>query len=136
MSDEFAINSLAQKSSCVYARGANYDSLLNKFNAFSSKFKIRDECNLSIEEKRASKEIGSSLEAALTIHLSKKKQELIKDINLAELCITSSAKIKDSLSEKILVETAKAEGIKCPVCWKISLKPCSRNNCGLNVKKN
>jgi isoleucyl-tRNA synthetase len=89
--------------------------------------KIRDECNLSIEEKRASKEIGSSLEAALIIHLDKKNQEFIKDIDLSELCITSSAKIKDSSSEKILVETAKAEGDKCPVCWKISIEPCAKH---------
>ena len=36
--------------------------------------KIRDICNLSIEEKRASKEIGSSLEADLEIKLSKKSK--------------------------------------------------------------
>ena len=33
--------------------------------------KIRDVCNLSIEEKRASKVIGSSLEAELLIKLNK-----------------------------------------------------------------
>ena len=33
--------------------------------------KIRDICNISIEAKRASKEIGSSLEANLTINLNK-----------------------------------------------------------------
>ena len=56
------------------------------------------------------------------------EKELIKDIDLAELCITSSAKIKDSSSEKILVETAKADGEKCPVCWKISIEPCVRHH--------
>ena len=34
--------------------------------------KIRNVCNISIEEKRASKEIGSSLEASLKINLDKK----------------------------------------------------------------
>ena len=33
--------------------------------------KIRDICNISIEAKRASKEIGSSLEANLIINLNK-----------------------------------------------------------------
>ena len=33
--------------------------------------KIRNVCNISIEEKRASKEIGSSLEASLKINLDK-----------------------------------------------------------------
>ena len=34
--------------------------------------KIRNTCNISIEEKRASKEIGSSLEASLIVNLNKK----------------------------------------------------------------
>ena len=39
--------------------------------------KIRDVCNLSIEEKRASKVIGSSLEAALVIKLSENNQKFL-----------------------------------------------------------
>ena len=58
---------------------------LEKFPEFPDKFKneklskkwielikIRDICNISIEEKRASKEIGSSLEASLKIELNQK----------------------------------------------------------------
>ena len=37
---------------------------------------IRDICNLSIEEKRASKEIGSSLEAALKMEINKTNLEI------------------------------------------------------------
>ena len=44
---------------------------------WSQLLKIRDVCNLSIEEKRASKEIGSSLEAAITIKINKQKFALI-----------------------------------------------------------
>jgi isoleucyl-tRNA synthetase len=51
--------------------------------------KIRNVCNISIEEKRASKEIGSSLEASLKINLDKKLNEISKDIDFSELCITS-----------------------------------------------
>ena len=36
--------------------------------------KIRNICNISIEEKRASKEIGSSLEAEIKIQLNQKLQ--------------------------------------------------------------
>jgi isoleucyl-tRNA synthetase len=90
--------------------------------------KIRDICNISIEEKRAAKEIGSSLEASLTILLNKKDLHLIKDIDLAELCITSTAVVEESKNNSIQVLTKKAEGTKCPVCWKISLKPCVRHN--------
>ena len=89
--------------------------------------KIRDICNISIEEKRSSKEIGSSLEASLKIKLNKKNLELIKEIDLSELCITSSVNIEESKNEKIEVETTKAIGNKCPICWKISSEKCKRH---------
>ncbi len=89
---------------------------------------IRDICNISIEEKRASKQIGSSLEASLTITLNKKKLETIKGLDLAELCITSSVNIVEGKDEVVKVDTKKAEGVKCPVCWKISQKSCPRHN--------
>ena len=90
---------------------------------------IRDVCNLSIEEKRAGKVIGSSLEAELSIKLNKEMLDLTKGIDLSELCITSSVEIKDNNTKDILVETKKAKGKKCPLCWKISEKGCLRNNC-------
>ncbi len=89
--------------------------------------KIRDVCNLSIEEKRASKEIGSSLEAAITIKINKQKIKILEGIDLAELCITSLAEIKFHDIEEIEVQTIKAQGNKCPVCWKISEEPCQRH---------
>ncbi len=89
--------------------------------------KIRDICNLSIEQKRASKDIGSSLEAALTVKLNSQSKEFLKNIDLSELCITSSVKIENSDTNEIIVETSKAVGEKCPVCWKISSTPCERH---------
>ena len=92
--------------------------------------RIRDKCNSSIELKRASKEIGSSLEANLTIHLNEKLIELVKGTDFSELCITSGAKIEkinESDPEAIVVKTIKAEGQKCPICWKINIKPCERH---------
>ncbi len=115
---------------------------LEKFLDFPKKFenshlnskweqliKIRDICNLSIEQKRASKDIGSSLEAALIIKLSNYNQKFLKDIDLSELCITSSVKIENNNTNEIIVETSKAVGEKCPICWKIKSSPCSRPNC-------
>ena len=90
--------------------------------------RIRDICNVSIEEKRASKEIGSSLEANLEIELSKKIFDQCCDIDFAELCITSTAKLKVGLKEDIKVITTKAKGNKCPVCWKISEEKCIRHS--------
>ncbi|MDB4846682.1 isoleucine--tRNA ligase [Candidatus Pelagibacter sp.] len=90
--------------------------------------KIRDICNISIEAKRASKEIGSSLEANLTINLNKEMIDFTKNVDFSELCITSVANIKENNSEEILVTTIKAEGNKCPVCWKINKNKCERHS--------
>ena len=89
--------------------------------------KIRDICNISIEEKRASKVIGSSLEANLVIKLEDKLIDLTKDVDFSELCITSNAVVEKNISKEIKVETLKAEGQKCPVCWKINKDKCERH---------
>ena len=89
--------------------------------------KIRDICNISIETKRTSKEIGSSLEANLIINLNEKLFKITENINFSELCITSGAKIKKNEVEEVSVETIKAEGIKCSVCWKINKDGCERH---------
>tara|TARA_B110000114_G_scaffold161238_1_gene178434 strand:- start:1076 stop:2515 length:1440 start_codon:yes stop_codon:yes gene_type:complete len=90
--------------------------------------KIRDICNISIEAKRASKEIGSSLEANLIIKLDKKFFKISNNIDFSELCITSAAVVEKSGSDNIKVETKKAEGSKCPVCWKINKNGCERHS--------
>jgi isoleucyl-tRNA synthetase len=90
--------------------------------------KIRDICNISIEEKRFNKEIGSSLEASLEIQLNEKMFDLFKDIDFAELCITSTAQVKKGSNNEIKILTKKAIGDKCPVCWKISKEKCIRHH--------
>ena len=90
--------------------------------------RVRDICNISIEEKRASKEIGSSLEAELEIDLDNKWVDKTKDIDFSELCITSKAKISYKENIDITVKTSKAKGSKCPVCWKISEEACVRHS--------
>jgi isoleucyl-tRNA synthetase len=93
------------------------------------KFKIiKKVVNTAIEEKRASKEIGSSLEANLIINLNKDLIEISKNVDFSELCIISSAVVKKSNTEELTVETIKAEGKKCPVCWKISKDKCARHS--------
>tara|TARA_Y100001970_G_scaffold288792_1_gene417066 strand:+ start:2913 stop:5630 length:2718 start_codon:yes stop_codon:yes gene_type:complete len=96
-------------------------------NKWSQLLKIRDICNLSIEEKRANKEIGSSLEASLVVEMNQNNIKKIDGIDLSELCITSSVEIIDNNSEEVKVMTKKAEGNKCPTCWKISKEPCIRH---------
>ena len=87
----------------------------------------RDICNISIEEKRANKEIGSSLEASLEIKTNKQLFDISKNTDFAELCITSYAKILEHKKETIEVDTIRAKGSKCPVCWKIQEGECSRH---------
>ena len=93
---------------------------------------IRNACNISIEEKRSSKEIGSSLEANLKINLNKNFTNIVKGTDFSEICITSGAEIKFRDIEDIKVQTTKAEGNKCPSCWKITKESCSRKNCAVN----
>ena len=91
--------------------------------------KIRNICNISIEEKRASKEIGSSLEAKIKINLDKKLFEITQNIDFSELCITSSAEVLYNEKTETNVQTTKANGSKCPVCWKITEEACLRKTC-------
>ncbi len=95
---------------------------------WKSLFKIKQEANIAIEEKRANKEIGSSLEADLEITINKKEFDLLDGLDLPEYFITSNAtKIKsknDQDKTKIVVK--KSIGKKCPRCWKILKNKCSR----------
>ena len=113
---------------------------LEKFITFPDKFKneqlterwsqlikIRDICNISIEEKRASKEIGSSLEAEINITTDNKNFELLEGLDLAEYFITSKAeKFKSKDKEELTIKVTKTKGTKCPRCWKILESKCVR----------
>ena len=67
------------------------------------------------------------MEASIKIQLEKERFKTYKDVDFAELCITSSAQIEQSGNNQISVDASKAKGTKCPVCWKISVKPCLRH---------
>jgi len=84
----------------------------------------------ALEPKRADKTIGSSLEAHPVILVSSTLAATLKDVDLAEVCITSQATLTvsddipaDAFSlndaPHIGVIFAKAEGKKCQRCWKI-----------------
>ena len=89
-------------------------------------FKIKQEANIAIEAKRASKEIGSSLEANIKLTVDKKNYELLENLDLAEYLITSKAEKVLSKNKEIKIEVNKADGTKCPRCWKILEKNCLR----------
>ena len=90
-------------------------------------FKIKQEANIAIEEKRSNKEIGSSLEAEITITTNSINSELFKNLDLAEYFITSKANQIDSEDQKELkISVRKTTGNKCPRCWKVLEKKCIR----------
>lgn len=95
---------------------------------------IRDQANISIENKRANKEIGSSLEAKIDIKLKKNLFKIAKEEDFSEICITSESNViyDDNIENEIEVSTEKATGTKCPICWKIKLKKCERANCQIS----
>jgi isoleucyl-tRNA synthetase len=111
------------------------NELFEKWNNFKV---IRKVVNAAIEEKRATKEIGSSLEADVKVYLSEENLKVVKNFNLSENFITSKAeakkmdsnsnlfKLNDEENVKVLVK--KAAGEKCPRCWKIFPHPCKRCN--------
>ncbi len=90
-------------------------------------FKIKQEANIAIEEKRSNKEIGSSLEAEIVIYTNETNYKLLEKLDLTEYFITSKAKLeKNSKSDETVIEVKKMKGEKCPRCWKILEKKCSR----------
>ena len=90
-------------------------------------FKIKQEANIAIEEKRTNKEIGSSLESEIKITANSKIFDLLEGLDLAEYFITSKAeKIKLNEQKELKIEVKKANGNKCPRCWKILEKKCFR----------
>ena len=104
-------------------------------DALSEKWKkirtVRRTVTGALEIERAQKRIGSSLEAAPVIYIADKELlEAVKGIDMAEVCITSDAKIESGEGPKdafrmpevagVAVMPVRAEGKKCARSWKIS----------------
>lgn len=79
--------------------------------------KIRSAVLAALEPKRGDKTIGSSLEAHPVVTVPASMMGDIKDVDLAEICITSQVSVKEGT--ELSVEFQKAEGNKCERCWKI-----------------
>ncbi len=76
---------------------------------------VRKDVSAAIEPLRASKELGSSLEAGAVITSSSDAVQSVAQ-DMADICITSAARIESGDSE---VKIEKAEGMKCERCWKV-----------------
>jgi len=104
-----------------------------KNDATNKKWKIIKEVRKvitgALEVKRADKMIKSSLEASIDVHVSSEIISNLKDFDLAEIAITSTANIIEAEDHKgsfsideikdVSVEVKKASGNKCARCWKV-----------------
>ncbi|GJL86073.1 MAG: isoleucine--tRNA ligase [Micavibrio sp.] len=88
------------------------DSLSEKWEEIK---KIRKNVLEAIEPMRASKELGSSLEALPVIATDSDDVKSLKD-EMADICITSQIEINDGASSVVI---KKANGEKCLRCWKV-----------------
>jgi isoleucyl-tRNA synthetase len=103
--------------------------------ALSEKWKkiriVRRAVTGALEIERAQKRVGSSLEAAPHIFIADKELlDAVNGIDMAEVCITSDAKIGSGEGPKdafrmpevpgVAVVPERAEGTKCARSWKIS----------------
>jgi isoleucyl-tRNA synthetase len=77
--------------------------------------KMRKSVLEAIEPLRASRELGSSLEAKPVIQTESDSVLSLGD-DLADICITSQIEVKQGTAA---VAIARAEGQKCARCWKI-----------------
>ena len=95
-------------------------------------FAIKQKVNIAIEEKRAQKEIGSSLEADVSLYLKDNDIKLLEGLDLEEYFITSKVNLQKSSDQDIKIEVKRSSGSKCTLCWKILEKKCERKNCGIS----
>ncbi len=107
-------------------------------NVFDELKRVRKSVTSALELKRSEKLIGSSLQAKVTLFLSQDTTKIIKNLNLAEMCIVSNIEIKDITEksndsinfedEDIYVEIKLADGEKCQRCWTVLPEVSSNNN--------
>ena len=80
---------------------------------------VREAAQKRLEEKRAAKEIGSSLEAAVTLRAGGGLYELLEADRqmLEDLLIVSAVDLERGDAEGLEVSVRRAEGPKCERCW-------------------
>ena len=98
----------------IYTNEYEDNTLIAKWNEI---FEINDSFAKSVEEARAKREIGSSLDSKVTLYTDGKEYEFAcnnkEEIKLVS--IVSEFEIEKSNERK--VEVSKSTGVKCPRCW-------------------
>lgn len=92
----------------------NNDELVQKWDKI---FEIKESFSKEVEEARARKEIGSALDAMITIYVNDKDYNFINENkeNIALVAIVSEVNVEKSAENKVVV--GKSTGVKCPRCW-------------------
>lgn len=99
-------------------------------NYWDTLLKVRGEVNKVIEQARADKKVGGSLEAAVTLYVDSALAPQLRALGeeLRFVLLTSDAKVADineapadaqssELLKGMKIALSKAEGEKCPRCW-------------------
>ena len=78
---------------------------------------IKEGMQAAMEPHRASKAIGTSLDARVTLRLPGPDREILESLgeNLEELLVVSALTLEEAPELDIAVEPH--DGIKCPRCW-------------------
>jgi isoleucyl-tRNA synthetase len=103
------------------------EALAAKWNVV---FLARKSATSQIEPLRVAKQVGSSLEAAVSLNcFNRRELEFLQDVDFAEVCITSTASVKmyerpvsDEAKDSPwpwTVDVALAPGQKCERCWRV-----------------
>ena len=83
----------------------------------------------ALELERAAKRIGSSLQAAVELHVPQQTLDLLRGVDLAELCITSAGTVEAGAPPEgaftlpdvagVGVVVGIAPGDRCERCWRV-----------------
>jgi len=79
---------------------------------------IRRRITIPIEEARAAKTIGASLQANVTLKLAPDEALLLNAAEWAEMAIVSDVRVVSGLGDE-MAEVSPAAGEKCARCWKV-----------------
>ena len=97
----------------------DHSELLADWNAL---FEVRDQVLRALEEARVAKEIGSSLEAKVTLTATGNTLRLLKrhESELRYVFIVSQVELREG--QELTIAVSRADGEKCERCWNYSTR--------------
>lgn len=100
------------------------DDQNNLLSNWERLFEVRDQVLRSLEEARIAKQIGSSLEAKVTLAASGETLELLRQYEgeLRYLFIVSQVDVMGGETSGLSIAVSRADGEKCERCWNYSTR--------------